>query len=135
MSVGLHANTPNIIIQLAVFDGGHLFIEDKEGIYQLDADGPRGNVHPVTLPFLSFEASKRHLVLPCLGCFQAWLRRVLSTQAAAAQAEKKQKTDQTVAVTKCLLLQYEYVDDILEKRAPHRAGHVTSNYVTLSRAV
>ena len=27
-------------------------------------------------------------------------------EAAAAQAEKKQKTDQTVAVTKCLLLQY-----------------------------
>eukprot|EP00439_Symbiodinium_sp_Y106_P064084 s1021_g10.t1 len=150
MSVGLHANTPNIIIQLAVFDGGHLFIEDKEGIYQLDADGPRGNVHPVTLPFLSFEASKRHLVLPwtrvsnistfLLSAFLSELQlgvlpSMVETSAAAAQAEKKQKTDQTVAVTKCLLLQYEYVDDILEKRAPHRAGHVTSNYVTLSRAV
>ena len=73
MSVGLHANTPNIIIQLAVFDGGHLFIEDKEGIYQLDADGPRGNVHPVTLPFLSFEASKRHLVLPWSGLLPGFL--------------------------------------------------------------
>ena len=72
MSVGLHAdvnnaNTPNILIPLSVFDGGHLFIEDKEGVYQLDADGPLGNVHPVTLPFLSFDASKRHLVLPWSG--------------------------------------------------------------------
>ncbi|CAE7687650.1 unnamed protein product [Symbiodinium sp. CCMP2592] len=49
---------------------------------------------------------------------------MVETSAAAAQAEKKQKTDQTVAVTKCLLLQYEYVDGILEKRAPHRAGHL-----------
>ena len=66
-----NANTPNILIPLSVFEGGHLFIEDDDGIYELDAGGPRGNVHPVTLPFLSFNASKRHLVLPL------WSRRRL----------------------------------------------------------
>ena len=72
MSVGLHADannahTPNILIPLSTFEGGHLFIEDEKGDYELEAGGPRGNVHPVTLPFLSFDASKRHLVLPWSG--------------------------------------------------------------------
>eukprot|EP00439_Symbiodinium_sp_Y106_P017993 s233_g2.t1 len=67
MSVGLHAdvnnaNTPNILIPLSVFDGGHLFIEDKEGVYQLDADGPLGNVHPVTACYPA---------VPELRCLQA----------------------------------------------------------------
>eukprot|EP00435_Cladocopium_sp_Y103_P048814 s1789_g14.t1 len=29
-----------------------------------------------------------------------------------------------VPVCKCLLLRYDYVPDVLEKRAPHRAGHL-----------
>ncbi|CAE7401215.1 unnamed protein product [Symbiodinium natans] len=53
----------------------------------------------------------------------AWFASMAETSAAADPAEKKQKTDPP-AVSKCLLLQYDYVEGILEKRAPHRAGHL-----------
>ncbi|CAL1142889.1 unnamed protein product [Cladocopium goreaui] len=33
-------------------------------------------------------------------------------------------TTTAVPVCKCLLLRYDYVADVLEKRAPHRAGHL-----------
>mmetsp|Transcript_13796 Transcript_13796/g.25861 ORF Transcript_13796/g.25861 Transcript_13796/m.25861 type:complete len:114 (+) Transcript_13796:89-430(+) len=38
--------------------------------------------------------------------------------------ETKPKSDPSISISKCLLLQYEYVEGILEKRAPHRAGHI-----------
>ena len=70
--MGLHADsnnadTPNLLIPLSHFEGGHLFVEDGNGNYMLDQQGPTGYVHLVTLPFLTFDAAKRHLVLPWAG--------------------------------------------------------------------
>ena len=64
MSAGLHAdvnnaNTPNILIPLSVFDGGHLFIEDKEGVYQLDADGLQNICDPAVLELRCLRATPR----------------------------------------------------------------------------
>ncbi|CAE7826211.1 unnamed protein product [Symbiodinium sp. CCMP2592] len=72
MASGLHTDNNqqgvnNILIPLSNFEGGHLFVEDNAGDYLLDSDGPRGQVLPVTLPYLSFDASRRHLVLPWTG--------------------------------------------------------------------
>ncbi|CAE7493135.1 unnamed protein product [Symbiodinium sp. CCMP2592] len=72
MASGLHTDNNqqgvnNLLIPLSNFEGGHLFVEDNAGDYLLDSGGPRGQVLPVTLPYLSFDASRRHLVLPWTG--------------------------------------------------------------------
>ncbi|CAE7589613.1 unnamed protein product [Symbiodinium sp. CCMP2592] len=72
MASGLHTDNNqkgvnNLLIPLSNFEGGHLFVEDDTGDYLLDSVGPRGQVLPVTLPYLSFDASRRHLVLPWTG--------------------------------------------------------------------
>ena len=44
-------------------------MESEEGDVCLDAQNNiRGHVHPITLPFLAFDAQKRHSILPWSGC-------------------------------------------------------------------
>ena len=44
-------------------------MESEEGDVSLDVQNSiRGHVHPITLPFLSFDAHKRHSILPWSGC-------------------------------------------------------------------
>ena len=60
---------PNVLIPLSVFSGGQLFVESEEGDACLDHQGKvRGFIYPITLPFLSFDAQKRHSILPWSGC-------------------------------------------------------------------
>lgn len=74
-AVGLHSDSqnhqevPNVLIPLSVFSGGQLFVESADGDACLDhQDKVRGFIYPLTLPFLSFDAQKRHSVLPWSGC-------------------------------------------------------------------
>ena len=74
-AMGLHSDTqnhqdvPNVLIPLSVFSGGQLFVESEEGDVCLDHQGKvRGYIYPITLPFLSFDAQKRHSILPWSGC-------------------------------------------------------------------
>ncbi|CAE7231150.1 unnamed protein product, partial [Symbiodinium sp. CCMP2456] len=62
-----HRDVPNYLIPLSNFEGGQLFIESQNGDYSLDENGMRGYVHEVTLPFLRFNARRRHMVLPWYG--------------------------------------------------------------------
>jgi len=62
-----HREVPNYLIPLSNFEGGQLFIESQHGDYSLEEDGMRGYVHEVTLPFLRFNARRRHMVLPWYG--------------------------------------------------------------------
>ena len=64
-----HQDVPNVLIPLSVFSGGQLFVESEEGDVSLDHQGKvRGCIYPITLPFLSFDAQKRHSILPWSGC-------------------------------------------------------------------
>ena len=64
-----HQDVPNVLIPLSVFSGGQLFVESDEGDACLDHQGKvRGFIYPITLPFLSFDAQKRHSILPWSGC-------------------------------------------------------------------
>ena len=64
-----HQDVPNVLIPLSVFSGGQLFVESEEGDVCLDHQGRvRGYIYPITLPFLSFDAQKRHSILPWSGC-------------------------------------------------------------------
>ena len=64
-----HQDVPNVLIPLSVFSGGQLFVESEEGDACLDHQGKvRGFIYPITLPFLSFDAQKRHSILPWSGC-------------------------------------------------------------------
>ena len=64
-----HQDVPNVLIPLSVFSGGQLFVESEEGDACLDHQGRvRGYIYPITLPFLSFDAQKRHSILPWSGC-------------------------------------------------------------------
>ena len=64
-----HQDVPNVLIPLSVFSGGQLFVESEEGDVCLDHQGKvRGYIYPITLPFLSFDAQKRHSILPWSGC-------------------------------------------------------------------
>ena len=64
-----HQDVPNVLIPLSVFSGGQLFVESEEGDVCLDHLGKvRGYIYPITLPFLSFDAQKRHSILPWSGC-------------------------------------------------------------------
>ena len=64
-----HKDVPNVLIPLSVFTGGQLFVEAEEGDVCLDTlSSIRGCVHPITLPFLAFDAQKRHSILPWSGC-------------------------------------------------------------------
>ena len=59
-----HQDVPNILIPLS----GQLFVESEEGDVCLDQHGRvRGFIYPITLPFLSFDAQKRHSILPWSG--------------------------------------------------------------------
>ncbi|CAE7556515.1 unnamed protein product, partial [Symbiodinium necroappetens] len=62
-AMGLHSDphkeVPNVLIPLSVFAGGQLFVESEEGDVCLDVQNNiRGHVHPITLPFLAFDAQK-----------------------------------------------------------------------------
>ena len=64
-----HQDVPNVLIPLSVFSGGQLFVEAEEGDVCLDKHSSvRGYIHPITLPFLAFDAQKRHSILPWSGC-------------------------------------------------------------------
>ncbi|CAE7481938.1 unnamed protein product, partial [Symbiodinium necroappetens] len=64
-----HKDVPNVLIPLSVFTGGQLFVESDEGDVCLDVQNNiRGHIHPITLPFLAFDAHKRHSILPWSGC-------------------------------------------------------------------
>ena len=63
-----HQDVPNVLIPLSVFSGGQLFVESDEGDTCLDHQSKvRGFIYPITLPFLSFDAQKRHSILPWSG--------------------------------------------------------------------
>ena len=52
-----HKEVPNVLIPLSVFAGGQLFVESEEGDVCLDMQNNiRGHMHPITLPFLAFDA-------------------------------------------------------------------------------
>ncbi|OLP90681.1 hypothetical protein AK812_SmicGene27707 [Symbiodinium microadriaticum] len=64
-----HKSVRNVLIPLSVFAGGQLFVESEEGDVSLDVQSNiRGHVHPITLPYLAFDAQKRHSILPWSGC-------------------------------------------------------------------
>ena len=68
-----HKSVRNVLIPLSVFAGSQLFVESEEGDVSLDVQSNiRGHVHPITLPFLAFDAHKRHSWSGCrmiLGTF------------------------------------------------------------------
>ena len=62
-----HADVENTLVPLSCFTGGELFVADKHGSYRLDCDGQIGSIKPITLPYTSFWARRKHAVLPWQG--------------------------------------------------------------------
>ena len=62
-----HSEVENILVPLSKFTGGELFVADKHGSFKLDSEGLTGSITPITLPYTSFWARRKHAVLPWQG--------------------------------------------------------------------
>ena len=57
----------NTRIPSSSLEGGELFVEAEAGQYRLEQNGALSQVLPITLPFTSFLARRKHAVLPWKG--------------------------------------------------------------------
>ena len=62
-----HSEVENVLVPLSNFTGGDLFVADKHGSFKLDCEGLTGCIKPITLPYTTFWARRKHAVLPWQG--------------------------------------------------------------------
>ena len=62
-----HEEVENTLVPLSAFKGGDLFVADDHGSIQLEPGGVKGILKPITFPYTSFWARRKHAVMPWSG--------------------------------------------------------------------